>query len=332
MAKASSPTVGGDNEVAGWAAGPVEEVIEGRVALGVGLMGRGWLAWRPAPDTMGGVEPTLVIMAAGLGSRFGGVKQLARVGAAGEAILDFSIDDAVASGFERIVVIVRSDIETDVRQHISRRHSNRPDGGAEITYVCQDELGPPRAKPWGTAHAILSAAKAVPGPFAVINADDYYGPSSFRLAADCLAGVAPGQAVNVAFEIGQTVPPAGTVTRGVTQVADGHLVAIVETDGCQRLPDGLISAGGTVVPSDTPVSMNLWCFHHSVLDDLSERWQHFLHRAGADPKAECQLPTVVGELMAEARLVVRVVLSGEQWIGITNPDDLELTRQALAKR
>ena len=278
---------------------------------------------------MSSVDPTLVIMAAGLGSRFGGVKQLAQVGPDGEAIIDFSIADAVAAGFGRIVVIVRADIEADVREHLGRRHAGR---GAEWVYVRQDDLGPPRAKPWGTAHAILSAARAIDGPFAVINADDYYGPSSYELAAECLGRVGPGQAANVAFEIGQTVPPSGSVTRGVTKVDDGWLVAIVETEGCERLADGRYSAGGAIVAGGTPVSMNLWCFHPAILDDLTERWLAFQERAAGDPKAECQLPTVVGELMAADRLRVEVVRSGEQWIGITNPEDLELTRAALAGR
>ncbi|MEM8925644.1 MAG: NTP transferase domain-containing protein [Actinomycetota bacterium] len=273
------------------------------------------------------MEPTLVIMAAGLGSRFGGVKQLAQVGPSGEAFLDFSIADARAAGFGEVVMIVRTDIEDDVREHLSRFHADAP-----ITYVRQDDLGPARAKPWGTLHAVLSAAKAIDRPFAVINADDYYGPSSYRLAAECLDAIRPGLGANVAFELGRTVPPSGSVTRAVTAVADGMLTAIVETKDCRRLPDGTHSAGGEQVAADTPVSMNLWCFHHEVIDDFSERWDTF-HAANADdPTAECQLPTVVGELMADERLQVKVVASPEQWIGITNPEDFELAKAALADR
>ena len=273
------------------------------------------------------VQPTLVIMAAGLGSRFGGVKQIARVGPRGEAILDFSIIDGLAAGFGDVVVIVRSDIEDDVRQHLAALH---PD--LDVTFVRQDDLGPDRAKPWGTLHAVLSAADTLSGPFAVINADDYYGPSSFDLAAEAIKGLEPGLAVNIAFELGHTVPPAGAVTRAVTEVADGFLTAIVETDGCERRPDGTFSAGGTTVPASTPVSMNLWGFHHSALDDFVERWETFHAANGTDPKAECQLPTVVGELMAADRMEVKVVASPEQWIGITNPDDFELAKAALADR
>ncbi len=266
-------------------------------------------------------------MAAGLGSRFGGVKQLAQVGPRGEALLDFSIGDAAAAGFGRVVMIVRTDIEDDVRAHLDRFWSDH-----DIVFVRQDELGPPRTKPWGTLHAVLSAAGAIDRPFAVINADDYYGPSSFHLAADCLDGIAPGGGANVAFELGRTVPPSGSVTRAVTAVADGRLTEIVETEDCHRRPDGGFSAGGRDVPGDTPVSMNLWCFHHQALDDFDRRWRAFLDLHAAEPKAECQLPTVVGELMAEDRLTVEVVASTEQWIGITNPEDFELAKAALADR
>ena len=266
-------------------------------------------------------------MAAGLGSRFGGVKQIVRVGSGGEAILDFSIKDGKAAGFGDVVVIVRTDIEQDVRRHVAELHGDMP-----VTYVRQDDLGPPRKKPWGTMHAVISAAEAVSGSFAVINADDYYGPSSFQLAAECVTAIEAGQAANIAFELGRTVPPTGTVTRGVVAVADGFLTAIVETDGCEWFSDGTLSAGGAIVPPSTPVSMSLWCFHHSVLDDFGERWEAFYGANSEDPKAECQLPTVVGELMAAGRIQVKVVSSTEQWIGITNPDDFELAKKALAGR
>ncbi len=267
-------------------------------------------------------------MAAGLGSRFGGVKQLARVGPNNEAILDFSINDARLAGFGEVVLIVRSSIEADVKAHLAELH---PDADF-FTFVRQDELGPPRDKPWGTLHAVLSAASAIDKDFAVINADDYYGPTSFDLAAAALAGLGPAEATNVAFQLGNTVPPRGAVTRGLCEVDAGMLTAIVETDGCQRLEDGRLEAGGSVVPELTPVSMNLWCFSASVLSDFDERWQAFLAANEADPKAECQLPTVVGQLMNSDRLVVQVEASGEQWIGITNPEDLELARAALAAR
>ncbi len=273
-------------------------------------------------------RPRLVIMAAGLGSRFGGVKQLARVGPAGEAFLDLSISDARLAGFGDIVLIVRSDIEADVREHIAEQHG--PD--LPVRYVRQDDLGPERAKPWGTLHAVLSAAEVLDTPYAVINADDYYGPETFRLGHERVSGLTPGVAANVAFELGHTVPPSGSVTRAVTEVVDGRLTAIVETEDCQRLPDGTFAAGGVPVPGDTPVSMNFWCFHPSANDDFEERWESFLAVNRTEAKAEAMLPTVVGELMAAGRMVVEVVSSPERWIGVTNPEDLEPAKRALAKR
>jgi len=270
-------------------------------------------------------SPLLVIMAAGLGSRFGGVKQLARVGPQGEAFLDFSIKDALAAGFGRVVMIVRRDIEDDIRAHIDSQHSD-----LDVVYVRQDDLGPPREKPWGTLHAVLSAAEAIDRPFAVLNADDYYGAKSFQQAAEFMADIEPGRAANVVFEIGKTVPPSGSVTRAVCQVADGMLINIVETEDCRRNEDGTFSAGGVEVPADTPVSMNMWCFHHSVMADLWERWDAFMAANRDDAKAEAQLPTVVGQLMADGRTTVDVVSSPERWIGITNPEDLELAKKAFA--
>ncbi|MEM7337729.1 MAG: NTP transferase domain-containing protein [Actinomycetota bacterium] len=266
-------------------------------------------------------------MAAGLGSRFGGVKQLAKVGPAEEALLDFSIRDARTAGFETVVLIVRADIEDDVKAHLAQHHSS--DG---IVYVRQDDLGPPREKPWGTLHAVLSAAGAVDRPFAVINADDYYGPSSYVLAAECLDGITAGEAANVAFELGHTVPQYGSVTRAVTAVADGQLTAIVETEDCMRLDDGRFSAGGEIVPADTPVSMNMWCFHDGVFADFELAWKDFYAENADAPKAEALLPSVVGDLMAAGRLTVKVVASAEQWIGITNPEDFETAKAALADR
>jgi NDP-sugar pyrophosphorylase family protein len=273
------------------------------------------------------VKPSLVIMAAGLGSRFGGVKQLARVGPNNEAILDFAIKDGLDAGFDEIILIVRHEILDDVKEQIAAQH---PD--LKIVYVCQDDLGPARSKPWGTLHAVLSAADVVTKPFAVINADDYYGPETFRLAAAELESSEPGKSSLVAFEMANIVPPEGAVTRAVCAVEDGHLAAIVETDGCERRADGTYNAGGETVPGDTPVSMNFWAFHHSVIPDFQNAWELFYAENADAPKAEALLPTVVGDLVNAGRLKVHVVQSPEQWYGITNPDDFERVKAALAHR
>ena len=266
-------------------------------------------------------------MAAGLGSRFGGVKQLARVGVNGEAFLDFSINDAVAAGFTSIVLIVRTEIEADVREHMAELHP-----GMEIIYVCQDHFGPERAKPWGTTHAVLSAAGVIDAPFSVINADDYYGSDTFQLAFEELTASEPGRAANVAFEMGKTVPPRGAVTRAVVQIEGAFFSGLVETEGCERLEDGSLVAGQQMVGEDTPVSMNFWCFHPSILDDFRSEWEAFLELNADEPKAEAQLPTMVNDLIGRGDLKVAVVRSPEQWIGITNPEDLDLAIAALSGR
>ncbi len=275
------------------------------------------------------MKSPLVIMAAGLGSRFGGVKQLARVGSHGQAILDFSIADGLEAGFDEIVMIVRGDIEADVRSHIETQHG--PD--LPVVFVRQDTFGPQRAKPWGTLHAVLSAAPVIDGPFTVINADDYYGPQTYAVAIDRLRGIAPGQATNVAFDLGRTVPPAGQVSRGICEVdSDGRLKSIVETHDCERRPDGRLWAGGQQVPEDTPASMNVWCFDKSVLEPFRQVWHNFYEANAEHPGAEAQLPTVVGQLMENGTLDVDVRPSPESWIGITNPDDLDMARTYLADR
>jgi len=275
---------------------------------------------------------TLLIMAAGLGSRFGGDKQLVDVGPNGEAFFDFAIRDAAAAGATGTVIIVRSSIEDQVRQHLAKIHG----ADAPITLVCQDaeEFGPFRDKPWGTAHAIWSAKNAVDGPFVVVNADDYYGPSSFVLAAEALAAGDDKTAVLVAFELARTLPDDGTVSRGVTAHADGLLDSITETHKIGRSEDGVIRAEDPPgeLADDTPVSMNMFGFSAALFDHLEEKWHTFYAAHKDAPKTEYLLPDVVDELRASGDLEVKVVQSTEDWIGVTNPQDLEPAREKLKNR
>lgn len=270
------------------------------------------------------MNATLLVMAAGLGSRFGGVKQLAKVGRNGEAFIDLSIQDAEAAGFSDVVVIVRSEIESDVAEHLGQYDHKLP-----IRLVRQDDFGPARTKPWGTMHAVVSAQDALDQPFCVINADDFYGPKSFVLAIEQLRQVNAHQAAMVAFELGKTLPPTGSVSRGVCSVGGGALVKVIEAEVCERHADGSITADGERVDSATPVSMNMWGFHHRSVPAFFDRWEVFLAANENQDKAECQLPTVVSELMAADAMSVAVASSPEEWIGITNPEDFERARQAL---
>ncbi len=276
------------------------------------------------------MDLSLVIMAAGLGSRFGGTKQLVEVGPNGEAFLDFAIQDGRAAGCSQVVLIIRTDIEDDVRAHLERQYDSL-DG---FVLVRQDDLGPHRDKPWGTAHAVLSAAAVVPGSFIVVNADDYYGPTSFQLAADALAGGDDSVAALVAFQLSKTLPLEGAVSRGVCAVDGGELQSITETHGIARSDDGQIRSEDPAGDhaDDTMVSMNMFGFPQSLFPHLQAQWESFYDEFGGEPKTEYLLPDVVDRLRASGELSVVVPVSHEEWIGVTNPNDLEPARAKLAHR
>ena len=282
-------------------------------------------------------------MAAGIGSRYGGTKQLASVGPRGEAFLDFAMADAAAAGAVKAVLVVRSDIEDDVRRHVGARRADQP---SEIAYVCQDRCGPPRTKPWGTAHAVLAAAPAVDGPFMVCNADDYYGPAGFSAMAEKIGDLAPDRAVLCGFRLDRTLPAEGAVSRGICTVSEGRLQSIVEHHGVARAPAlGPASAAdrpaptpGEVTAADPPVtlpgaaiaSMNLWAFPTAAFDWLEEGFARFLAAHGRDESVEYLLPAAVAEKVESGSLTTDVVTTDETWVGVTNPDDLHPARVAIA--
>jgi MobA-like NTP transferase domain len=267
-------------------------------------------------------SPTLVLLAAGLATRFGSLKQIAPVGPEGEAILDYSIGDARASGLDDIVIVVRSSIRAEVAAHVCRRH----DG---IRFVNQDDLGPERDRPWGTVHAMLAAG--VDGAFVVANADDYYGAESMRLAADAAAR---DRSALVAFPLSATLSDRGPVSRALCDVAaGGKLRSCVEHVGLSRGADGAIRSEHGAVPHDrAPVSMNLWAFGASVIDEFQRVWNEWIvgHRHHAT--AELRTPDVVDQLIAGGRLEVDVITSPDRWLGVTYADDLVGVRAAFANR
>jgi NDP-sugar pyrophosphorylase family protein len=273
------------------------------------------------------MDLALVVMAAGLGSRFGGNKQLVEVGPTGEVFFDFAIADAVGAGANHVVVIVRREFERTVRDHIEDRYGD----AFRLSTVCQDEFGPQRSKPWGTAHAVLSIADVVREPFMVVNADDYYGDKSYGLLAESLSAASSNTALLAAFRLGNTLPLKGTVSRGVCQVAGDRLTSLVETHGIGRAADGHIVS--TDPPGehldDTPVSMNMWGFSPEIFPHLERYWREFYAAHKDDPKTEFLLPTTVASLRDEGLLEVRVVHTADEWIGVTNPDDLEPARARL---
>ena len=266
-------------------------------------------------------------MAAGLGSRFGGTKQLVPVGKNGETLLDFTIQDALRVGMTDVVIIVRSEIVNDMKSHVERLHPE----GLDFRFVLQDRYGPARAKPWGTTHAVISASEAVEGPFILANADDYYGPSSIEVASEQLPNLDGQSAALITFELNKTLSSSGPVTRGVCDVQNGLLAEVIETEGLfyNESNNEIACVEGNILKPDTPVSMNLWCFHPSILSSLQSLWEEFLEENSHSETAECLLPVCISTLMDRQDFQVSTVPSQEEWTGLTNPDDLELVRNKI---
>lgn len=287
-------------------------------------------------------KPTLVIMAAGMGSRFGGNKQIAPVDDAGHIIIDFSIYDAVRAGFGKVVCVIKPEMEADFRQAIGDNIARH----VELKYAYQTLDNIPagfaipegRAKPWGTGHATLCALKEVDGPFAVINADDFYGRDAFRAAAEfLLAGGDENEHAMVGYNIENTLTENGTVSRGVCAGdAEGYLTDITERTviepregGAAFTEDG--GATWTFIPAGTPVSMNLWAFRSGVLEAFPRMFEDFLKNdVPKNPmKAEFYLPNVPKGLIAEGRGRVRLLKTNERWYGMTYREDAEKVRGAI---
>ncbi|MBQ8813549.1 MAG: nucleotidyltransferase [Lachnospiraceae bacterium] len=282
-------------------------------------------------------KPVLVIMAAGLGSRYGGLKQMDPMDAYGNLIIDFSIYDAIRAGFEKVVFIVKEANVQDFKDTIGKRISPF----IEVEYAIQDMADIPegyvipdgRVKPWGTGHAILACAEAVKAPFAAINADDYYGPEAFKQIYDFLANAEDDdryQYAMIGYLIENTVTEHGTVARGVCAMKDGYLTKIDERTKIEKRPYGAAFTEDdgqtwTDLPAGTPVSMNFWGFTPGIMDELKERFVTFLDKVadGREDrmKGEFYIPKVVGELVDEDRAVVKVLTSSDKWYGVTYKED-----------
>ncbi len=282
-------------------------------------------------------KPTLVVLAAGLGSRYGGLKQLEPIGPDGSTIMDYSIYDALLTGFGKVVLIIRPDIEAEIRRAIVPRYAQRL--AMALAPQRLDDLPgdftPPagRQKPWGTGHAVHAARHAVAEPFAVINADDFYGRGSFQRIADFLRqadGAAPPTYAMVGFELRHTMSEIGSVSRGVCRRDGDRLASIHETHGIERDGDegAYTDESGKAVrlPGSTLVSMNLWGFVPSFFEQIEIGLRAFLEARDGEPKAEYHLPAAVQEAMRRTGATVRVLPTDERWCGITHPDDLERMR------
>lgn len=289
------------------------------------------------------MDAALVIMAAGLGSRYGGVKQMEGVGPLGEILMEYSIYDALRAGFRKIVIIIKPNMLEDVKErfgnHIEKAAGIKIDYAFQVTEGDWDGTAIPagRTKPLGTVHALLSARQYLDCPFAAINADDFYGREAFEIAYQELQKLHDSHdSMMVAYRLKNTVSPFGTVTRGVCKTEGGELRKVVETYKIKLFPDGVIrdtaeTETGPVLDPECPVSMNFWGYHPGMVQKMNNYFLRFLNGLAADDnKSECLLPVMMDAFIhADVRCVVKDC--GEQWFGLTYQEDRPGVMEALKK-
>jgi UTP-glucose-1-phosphate uridylyltransferase len=284
-------------------------------------------------------KPTLLILAAGMGSRYGGLKQIDPVGPAGETIIDYSIYDALRAGFGKLVFVIRKDIEQQFKEIIGARFEKR----VAVEYVFQelDKLPPGfslpagRTKPWGTTHAILMAEQAIKEPFAAINADDFYGQQAYKLLANYLTSGSSDYAM-VGFILKNTLSDFGSVARGVSRTdAADYLTSVVEMMKIER--DGAAAkntdAEGkiTQLTGDEAVSMNFWGFTPAVFPQLKTKFAEFLKKSGGELKSECYIPSTVNDLVVAGQAKVKVLRTNDSWFGVTYREDRPMVVESIRK-
>ena len=284
-------------------------------------------------------KPTLLVLAAGMGSRYGGLKQIDPVGPAGETIIDYSIFDAMRAGFGKLVFVIRKDIEQQFREVIGSRFEQR----IAVDYVFQEldklptgfSLPAGRTKPWGTTHAILMAENVVKENFAAINADDFYGRNAYNVLAQHLTSGSPDYAM-VGFILKNTLSDHGSVARGVSRVdANNYLTHIVELTKIERDSSGAkdTAADGkiTKLTGDEAVSMNCWAFTPTLFPKLKIAFEAFLKKSGGELKSECYIPATVGELVNTGQAKCKVLCSPDSWFGVTYREDRPMVVESIRK-
>ena len=267
---------------------------------------------------------TLLVMAAGMGSRYGGLKQLDEVGPSGETIIDYSVYDAITAGFTKVVFIIRRDFEQEFKSKITDKFNDK----IQVEFAFQDIEDLPngfscpegREKPWGTGHAILSAAKLIDGPFNAINADDYYGRESFKTIANFYARESNALTL-VAFRLENTLSIFGSVTRGLCEVKNDRLVTVIETDDLRKTNSGITSDRDIDLNGSEPVSMNMWGFTPVIFDYLQEMFVDFLAQEGDELNSEFLIPSVINDLIQSGKENVHVLYSNAPWFGVTYKKD-----------
>ncbi|MDR2177462.1 MAG: hypothetical protein LBP20_05405 [Treponema sp.] len=290
-------------------------------------------------------NPVLVVLAAGMGSRYGGLKQMDKLGSNGEALLDYSVFDALRSGFKKIIFIIRHDIEKDFREIVLDRM------GTSVPYSLAfqdlDSLIPPdmyrevqklgRTKPWGTTHALLCAADQIDAPFAVINADDFYGREAYAVLGNYLSTLsgAPAEAAIVPYRLEPTLSPQGSVARGICGVKDGYLVSVEELlsirkeEGaiCNTSPDGTKRE----LAPDTLVSMNFWGFPETILPEFQKYFDSFISAGYKDIKSECYIPGAADYFIRQGIIRIRSLPANSEWFGVTYKDDKAVAVRRIAE-
>lgn len=286
--------------------------------------------------------PILVVLAAGLGSRYGGLKQMDKLGKSGEVLLDYSVFDALRSGFDRVVFIIRRDIEKDFRELVL----SRMEGSVryELAFQELDSLIPAelfarvqgigRTKPWGTTHALLCAEDRIDAPFAVINADDFYGREAFTALGQYLNSPRLTEGAIVPYKLERTLSPQGTVARGVCAIKDDYLVSVNELTAIAREGGGIFNtaADGSKLKlaADTPVSMNFWGFPPGILPQFKRYFEDFLATSAEQPKSECYIPLAADWFIKNKLLNIRVLRADPQWFGVTYKEDREAAISRIA--
>lgn len=286
------------------------------------------------------MKPSLVILAAGMASRYGSMKQVEGFGPSGETIMDYSIYDAIRAGFGKVVFIIRKEFEKNFREIVGRKIENK----IKVEYVFQElssysegfDVPKERTKPWGTAHAVLCAEEKVKEPFAVINADDFYGQDGFDKAYKFLVNECDEKTSSIiGYELINTLSEHGTVNRGVCEVDDkGNLVSVVERLNVSRSGDKVV-CNDEHFPKElslnTPVSMNFWCFDPTMFDYTKRTFKEFLSQNASNPKAEFFIPIVADKYIKEGEGVIKVIPTSAKWFGVTYKEDAPMVRESLRK-
>jgi len=268
-------------------------------------------------------EVSLVIMAAGLGSRFGAPKQLVSVGPENEIFLDYAIRAAIEEEVKKVVIVTRSILNEQLEKHLTQYQRS----DLLIETVNQDAFEPKRDKPWGTGHAVVTALDKTDGPIIVMNADDYYGPTALR---QILHGFNAENPAILAFKLKNTLPETGSVSRGILSIENEKLLSIRETHEIRNEENLIRGRDQASIPSDTDVSMNLWALPSKSLEILKEQWSVFIASNSSEEEAEFLLPLAIEEQRLNNQIEIDVIRSNESWIGVTNPEDLDTARSALA--